>query len=75
VGAGDHGDGVDLTGEGLGRLVRGAVAGAHGGEVAGEAAMCNRGWGGCLVTASVWRSTTTKLIRPKFTWEGRTELT
>jgi hypothetical protein len=46
AGAGDHGGGVDLTGGGLGRPVRGAVAGAHGGEVAGEAAGCNRGWGG-----------------------------
>jgi hypothetical protein len=30
-----------LTGGGLGRSVRGAVVGVHGGEVAG----CNRGWG------------------------------
>jgi hypothetical protein len=27
------------------------------------------------VTVSLWRSTSTKLIRPKFTWEGRMELT
>jgi hypothetical protein len=35
-----------LTGGGLGRPDRGAVVGAHGGEVAGEAAGCNRRWGG-----------------------------
>jgi hypothetical protein len=45
-GAGDHRGGVNLTGGGLGRPVRSAVAGAHGGEVAGEAAGCNRRWGG-----------------------------
>jgi hypothetical protein len=27
------------------------------------------------VTVSVWRSSSTRLIRPKFTWEGRTGLT
>jgi hypothetical protein len=37
---------VNLTGGGLGRPVRGAVAGVHGGEVAGEVAGCNRRWGG-----------------------------
>jgi hypothetical protein len=46
VRAGDHGGGVNLTGGGLGRPVRGAVAGVHGGEVAGEAVGCNRGRGG-----------------------------
>jgi hypothetical protein len=35
-----------LTGGGLGWPVRGAVAGVHGGEVAGEVAGCNRRWGG-----------------------------
>jgi hypothetical protein len=30
---------------------------------------------GCLVTVSVWQSSSTRLIRPKFTWEGRTGLT
>jgi hypothetical protein len=35
-----------LTGRGLGRPVRGAVAGVHGGEVAGEVVGCNRRWGG-----------------------------
>jgi hypothetical protein len=44
AGAGDHRGGVNLTGGGLGRPVRGAVAGVHGGEVAGEAVGCNRGW-------------------------------
>jgi hypothetical protein len=38
AGAGDHGGGVILTGGGLGWPVHGAVAGARGGEVAGEAA-------------------------------------
>jgi hypothetical protein len=46
AGAGDHGGGVNLTGGGLGRPVRGAVAGVHGGEVAGAAVGCNRGRGG-----------------------------
>ena len=35
-----------MTGRGLGRPVRGAVAGVHGGEVAGEVVGCNRRWGG-----------------------------
>jgi hypothetical protein len=35
-----------LTDGGLGRPVRGEVAGVHGGEVAGEAVGCNWGWGG-----------------------------
>jgi hypothetical protein len=43
AGAGDHRGGVNLTGGGLGRPVHGAVAGVHGGEVAGEAVGCNRG--------------------------------
>jgi hypothetical protein len=46
AGAGDHKGGVNLTGGGLGRPVRGVVAGVHGGEVAGEVAGCNRRWGG-----------------------------
>jgi hypothetical protein len=29
----------------------------------------------CLVTVSVWQSSSTRLIRSKFTWEGRTGLT
>jgi hypothetical protein len=74
AGAGDYRGGVNLTDGGLGRPVRGAVAGVHGGEVAGEAVGCNRGGEGCLVTVSVWRSSSTRLIRPKFTWEGRTGL-
>jgi hypothetical protein len=43
VGTGDHRGGVNLTSGGLGRPVHDAVAGVHGGEVAGEAVMCNRG--------------------------------
>jgi hypothetical protein len=35
-----------LTGGGLGRPVRGAVVGVHGGEVAGEVAGCRRRWRG-----------------------------
>jgi hypothetical protein len=46
AGVGDHRGGVNLTGGGLGRPVRGAVAGVHDGEVAGEAVGCNRGWEG-----------------------------
>jgi hypothetical protein len=46
AGADDHSGGVNLTGGGLGRPVRGAVVGVHGGEVAGEVAGCNRRWGG-----------------------------
>jgi hypothetical protein len=45
-----------LTGGGLWRPVRGAVAGVHSSEVAGEVAGCNRRGKGCLVTVSVWRS-------------------
>ena len=44
--AGDHRGGVNLTGGGLGRPVRGAVVGVHGGEVAGEVAGCRRRWRG-----------------------------
>ena len=39
------GGGVNLTGGGLGWLVHGAVAGARGGEVVGEAAERKRRWG------------------------------
>jgi hypothetical protein len=46
AGAGDHRGGVNLTDGGLGRPVRGAVAGVHDGEVAGEVAGCNWRWGG-----------------------------
>jgi hypothetical protein len=46
AGAGDHRGGVNLTGGGLWRPVRGTVAGVHGGEVAGAAVGCNRGRGG-----------------------------
>jgi hypothetical protein len=46
AGAGDHGGEVNLTGRGLWRLVRGMVAGVHGGEVAGAVVGCNRGLGG-----------------------------
>jgi hypothetical protein len=45
AGVGDHGGGVNLTGGGLGWSVHGAVVGARGGEVAGEAAERNRRWG------------------------------
>jgi hypothetical protein len=45
AGAGVHGGGVNLTGEGLGWPVHGAVAGARGGEVAGEAAERKKRWG------------------------------
>jgi hypothetical protein len=45
AGVGDHGGGVNSTGGGLRWPVHGAVAGARGGEVAGEAAERNRRWG------------------------------
>jgi hypothetical protein len=45
VGVGGHGGGVNLTSGGLGWPVHGAVAGARGGKVAGEAAERNRRWG------------------------------
>jgi hypothetical protein len=45
AGAGDHGGRVNLTGGGLGWPVHGAVVGARGGEVAGEAAERKRRWG------------------------------
>ena len=37
-----HGGGVNLAGGGLRQRVHGEVAGAHGGEVAGEAYECDR---------------------------------
>jgi hypothetical protein len=45
VGVEGHGGGVNFTGGGLGWPVHGAVAGARGGEVVGEAAERNRRWG------------------------------
>jgi hypothetical protein len=42
VGIGGHGGGVNLVGGGLERSVRCDLAGARGGEVAGEAYRCNR---------------------------------
>jgi hypothetical protein len=45
AGAGDHEGGVNLTGRGLGWSVHDTLAGARGGEVAGEAAERKRRWG------------------------------
>jgi hypothetical protein len=47
---GDHGGRANLAGGCLGWLVHGTVAGTRGGEVAGEAAECNRrrGWVHCV---------------------------
>jgi hypothetical protein len=45
AGAGGRGGGGNWTGEGLGWPVHGAVAGARGGEVAGEAAERKKRWG------------------------------
>jgi hypothetical protein len=42
AGAGDHRGGANLTGGGLWRPVRGAVARVHGGDVAGAVAGRNR---------------------------------
>jgi hypothetical protein len=46
AGVGDLGGGVNWTGGGLWRPVRGAVASVRGGVVAGAAIGCNRGRGG-----------------------------
>jgi hypothetical protein len=75
AGVGDHGGGVNLTSGGLGWPVHGAVAGARGGEVAGEAAERNRRWGGCIAIVREWRSSNTKTIRLKATREAITKLT
>jgi hypothetical protein len=42
TGVGGHGGGVNLVGECSGRPIHSEVAGAHGGEVTGEANGCNR---------------------------------
>jgi hypothetical protein len=42
VAVGGQGGGVNLTGGGLGWPVHGAVVGARGGEVVGEATGCDR---------------------------------
>jgi hypothetical protein len=59
-----------LTGGGLWRPVHGAVAGVHGGEVAGEVAGCNRRGKGRLVTVSVWWSFEHWLIGLMITRKG-----
>jgi hypothetical protein len=68
--AGDHRSGANLTGGGLWRPIRGAVAGVHGGDVAVEVAGCNRGKKGHLVTLSVWRSFEHWLIGLMITRKG-----
>jgi hypothetical protein len=70
AGAGDHGRGVNWTGGGLWRPVRGAVASVHGGMVAGAAIGCNRGREVCLVTVIVWRSSSASLIVQRITRKG-----
>jgi hypothetical protein len=45
AGVGDHRGGVNLTSGDLGLPVHGAAVGVRDGEVAGEAAERNRGWG------------------------------
>jgi hypothetical protein len=64
-----------LTGRGLGRPVRGAVAGVHGGEVADEVVGAIGGGEGCPVTVSVWRSFAHWLIGLMITRKGEMELT
>jgi hypothetical protein len=59
-----------LTGGGLWWPVRGAVAGVHDGDVAGEVVGCNRGGKGRLVTLSVWRSFEHWLIGLMITRKG-----
>jgi hypothetical protein len=70
AGAGDHRGGVNWTGEGLMRPVRGAVASVRGGVVAGAAIGCNRGREVCLVTVIVWRSSSASLIVQRITRKG-----
>jgi hypothetical protein len=54
VGVGDLGDRFNSAGGCLGWSVHGAVAGAHGGEVAGEAVVRNRGGKGCGMIVKEW---------------------
>jgi hypothetical protein len=56
AGAGDHRGGANLTGGGLWRPVRGAVAGVRDGDVVGAVAGHNRRGKWCIVTVRVWRS-------------------
>jgi hypothetical protein len=55
AGVGDHGGRANLAGGRLERPVHGEVAGARGGEIAGEAAKCNRerGWVCCACEVTV----------------------
>jgi hypothetical protein len=69
VGIGDHEGGVNLTGGGLGWPVHSAVRSpARQPSAIGGGDMC-------VAIVSEWQSSSTKLIRPKSTREGRTKLT
>jgi hypothetical protein len=59
---GDHGGGVNLVGGCSGQPFHGEVAGARGGEVAGEANGCNRRGKRCVVLMVKWRSSRATLI-------------
>jgi hypothetical protein len=63
-----HGGGANLACGGLWRPVHGAVAGARGGEAAGEVSGHDRG--GKVVIASVWRSFGHSLIEQRDAREG-----
>jgi hypothetical protein len=69
VGVG-HDGGANLACGGLWRPVHGAVAGAHGGEAAGEVSGHERGAKWCRVIASVWRSFGHSLIEQRDAREG-----
>jgi hypothetical protein len=75
AGAGDHRGGVNLTAGGLWRLVRGVVAGVHGGEVAGEDAGCNRRWGGVPRDRECVAELRALVNRTDDHWEGGKGLT
>jgi hypothetical protein len=65
-----HGGGANLACGGLWRPVRGAVAGARGGEAAGEVSGHDRGAKWCPVIVSVWRSFGHSLIEQRKAREG-----
>jgi hypothetical protein len=69
VGIGDHGGGVNLTGGGLGWPVHSAV------RSPARQPSAIGGGDRCVAIVSEWQSSSTKLIRPKSTREGRTKLT
>jgi hypothetical protein len=75
AGIGDHGGGVNLTDGGLGcrSTARWRVLAAVRSPTRQPSAI--GGGDRCVAIVSEWRSSSTKLIRPKATREGRTKLT